>query len=296
MKRILKITNPNDYGEYVGAEYLHPLISIVHYDELLIRSSYNNYGVYALFIQKDFPKDLSYGMKPMNVKDGSILAIAPGQVGGREDNGEVLQLNGWAILWSPDLMHNTDIEEKIKEFQYFSYFATEPLKMQPDEYTRISQLISQLRDEIRENEDSTSLRDVILGYLRLIMEYCNRIYRRQQNDSESSKEDILKKFNAILEGYYKDGKQLSMGIPTVSYIAKELAYSPRYFGDIVHKTTGKTAIGYIHDYVINQGKSLLMKGYSIAETAYQLGFEYPHHFTRVFKKVLGMTPSDYINK
>lgn len=296
MKEILKVSNPNDYIEYVGAPVLHPLVGIVHYDELRIRSSINNYGVYGLFIQRDFPENLSYGMRPYKAEKGSIIAVAPGQIGGREDDGSLLSFSGWALLWSPELIHDTDLGEKIKDCHYFSYFATDPLKMTDTEWSHITLLVGQLRDELLQNEDSPAQRGVMSGYLRLIMEYCNRIYLRQLEVPLSKDRDILKKFNYLLEEYYRSGQQMKNGVPSVSYFAGELAYSARYFGDMVHKATGGTAIGYIHSYVVNQGKNLLMKGYSISETSYRLGFEYPHHFTRIFKRVSGMTPREFISE
>ena len=295
MKKILKVSNPNDYAEFVGAPVLHPLVSIVHYDELKIRSSLNNYGVYGLFIQLEFPENLSYGMRPYKAEKGSIIAVAPGQIGGREDDGSILSFSGWALLWSPELIHYTDLGDKIKDFHYFSYFATDPLKMTEAEWEHITHLVEQLRAELFQNDDSPSLRAVILGYLRLIMEYCNRIYLRQMEVPQSKDRDILKKFNYLLEEYYQTEQQMKHGVPTVAYFAGELAYSARYFGDMVHTATGGTAIGYIHSFIVDQGKNLLMRGYSISETAFRLGFEYPHHFTRIFKKVSGMTPREFIS-
>lgn len=294
MKKILKISNPNDYSEYVGAPVLHPLVAIVHYDELKVHSSLNNYGVYGLFIQRDFPDNLTYGMKPYKTVRGSVIAVAPGQLGGVETDGNLLSLSGWALLWSPELMHDTDLGEMMDRYHFFSYFATDPLKMTEMEWEHITCLLEHLRAEMQQNEDSEALRAVLLGYLRLIMEYCNRIYLRQQEVPQSKDRDILKKFNYLLEEYYRTGQQMRHGVPSVALFAEDLAYSPRYFGDIVHKATGGTAIGYIHSFIVNQGKNLLMRGCSISETAYRLGFEYPHHFSRIFKKVSGMTPREFV--
>lgn len=295
MKKVLTLSNPNVYAEYLGAPLLHPLISIIHFDELPpIRSSLNNYGVYGLFIQKSFPKNLSYGMKMLDVPDASIIAVAPGQTGGREDNGQRLSLSGWAVLWSPELLHGTDLEGRMQDYRYFSYFATETLQTNTAEWGRISQLLLQLRHELQENEDSPSLRAVILGYLRLILEYCNRIWLRQLSKENKDSSDMLKRFHQLLVEYYYDNRQLERGVPSVSYCASELAYSARYLGDMIHKATGGTAIGYIHSFVIEQGKSLLVGGHNVNETAHLLGFEYAHHFTRLFKKVTGMTPTEFL--
>ena len=295
MKTILHITNPNVYARSIGAPELHPLISVIHYDEVSpVRTSLNLYGVYGLFVQRNFPKQLTYGMKMFDAAEGSIFAAEPGQIGGKEDDGEDLYIKGWALLFSPELLRGTDLETKMKDYHFFSYFAVETLKMEPSEWARITQLLTQLRYELQENEDSPALRDVILGYLRLILEYCQRIYQRSKEDKASS--DLLKRFHNLLREYYLNARQMDLGIPSVRYCAKQMAYSPRYLGDVIHKSTGGTAIGYIHSFVIEQGKSLLMNGHNIGETAHLLGFEFPHHFTRLFKKITGITPTEFLGK
>ena len=156
MKTILKIDNPNVYAQSVDAPVLHPQIAVVSYDEVSpIHSSLNNYGVYGLFIQQQFPKYLSYGTKSIVVGERSIIAVAPGQVGGAEDNGTPLYINGWALLWSGELLSPA--------YPFFSYFSTEALRMEPQEWERISLLMSTLRAELRENADSPAFRAVITG-------------------------------------------------------------------------------------------------------------------------------------
>ena len=297
MKKILKVDSPNDYARFVEAPGLHPLVSIIHYDEVSpFRHSLNSYGVYGLFIQRQFPKSLSYGMKTMQVNDASIIAVAPGQLGGLEDNGERITLSGWVLLWSPELLHGSELEHHMDRYQFFSYFYADSLRMEPDEWLSITTVLSQMRQELTEHDDSPMLRSILIAYLRLVLEYCNRIYQRQLSQEDSGGSDLLKRFHRLLQQYFNEGRQLSQGLPTVTYCASELAYSPRYFGDIIRKATGGTAIGYIHAYIINQAKNLLMHGYNVSETSHLLGFDYPHHFTRLFKKVTGLTPSQYIGK
>jgi AraC-like DNA-binding protein len=168
--------------------------------------------------------------------------------------------------------------------------------MEPDEWLCITQLVAQMRQELQTHEDSPSLLNILLGYLRLILEYCNRIYFRQLSEKDTDRNDVLKRFHDKLQTYFRENRQLSEGLPTVAWCASELAYSPRYFGDIVHKATGGTAIGYIHNYIINQAKSLLMHGHNISETSRLLGFDFPHHFTRLFKRITGLTPSEFLGK
>ena len=295
MRSILHISDPNVYARSVGAPELHPLVCVIHYDEVSpVRTSLNRYGVYGLFIQRNFPKRLTYGMKMFDAAEGSIFAAEPGQIGGKEDNGEELYISGWVLLFSPELIRGTDLEARMKDYPYFSYFATETLKMEPSEWGRIIQLLTQLRHELQEHDDSPALRSVILGYIRLVLEYCQRIYLRQLSKEDNASSDILKRFHNLLREYYLDGRQMELGIPSVQYCAGQLAYSPRYLGDVIHKASGGTAIGYIHAFVIEQGKSLLMNGHNVGETALLLGFEFPHHFTRLFKKVTGLTPTEFL--
>ena len=200
MRNILKVDSPNDYARFVDAPVLHPLISIIHYDELApFRHSLNNYGVYGLFIQRQFPRNLSYGMRKWQVSDASIIAVEPGQIGGLEDNGERISLCGWVLLWSPELLNGTELERQIDRYQFFSYFFDGSLRMEPDEWLCITQLVTQMRQELQTHEDSPSLRNVLLAYLRLILEYCNRIYQRQLFEEDRGEADLLKRFHNLLQ-------------------------------------------------------------------------------------------------
>ena len=184
----MKVETPNDYARFVDAPVLHPLVSIIHYDELApFRHSLNNYGVYGLFIQRQF-----------------------GQIGGLEDNGERITLCGWVLLWSPELLHGSELERQIDHYQFFSYFFDGSLRMEPDEWLCITQLLTQMRQELQTHEDSPSLRSVLLGYLRLILEYCNRIYQRQISEEDRGEADLLKRFHNLLRTYFRENRP---GVP-----------------------------------------------------------------------------------
>ena len=147
---------------------------------------------------------------------------------------------------------------------------------------------------MQENMDSSALRGILKSYLQLILDYCQRIYLLQFSQKESGESDILKRFHRLLVEYFSKGLQHERGLPGVAWCASELAYSARYFGDMVHQATGGTAIGYLHGFIIDQAKTLLMKGLSVGEVADLLGFEYPHHLSRLFKKVTGETPTSFL--
>ena len=132
-------------------------------------------------------------MRKLQVSDGSIIAVEPGQIGGLEDNGERISLCGWVLLWSPELLHGSELERQIDRYQFFSYFFDGSLRMEPDEWLCITQLVAQMRQELQTHEDSPSLRNVLLAYLHLILEYCNRIYLRQLSEEDRGETDLLKR-------------------------------------------------------------------------------------------------------
>ena len=141
-------------------------------------------------------------MRKLQVSDGSIIAVEPGQIGGLEDNGERISLCGWVLLWSSELLHGSELERQIDRYQFFSYFFDGSLRMEPDEWLCITQLVAQMRQELQTHEDSPSLRNVLLAYLHLILEYCNRIYLRQLSEEDRGETDLLKRFHNLLQTYF----------------------------------------------------------------------------------------------
>ena len=293
MNKILKVRNVGDYSRYLGCEDLHPLVSVIDYAKASpIRHSLNNYSVYGLFLRDDASVDLDYGCGRYDYRQGTLLCVAPGQIGGKEDNGERVSITGWALLFHPDLLHGTSLEKEIKRHSFFDYRVNEALHMTDEEHDILVSLIRQIQDELHKKRDE--FQDAILvEYIGLILNFCLRFYNRQFITRKLENSDILAKFEHLLRDYYEEKLQLTLGIPTVQYCADKLCMSSNYFGDMVKRMTGDTASDYIRQYIIQRAKNELATGEGIAQVAYELGFEYPQHLSRMFKKQTGMTPSEY---
>lgn len=296
MSKILKVLNVNDYGRYLGCADRHPLICVIDYAEVSpIRHSLNNYSVYGLFLRDDADVELDYGCGKYDYNQGTLLCVAPGQVGGKEDNGERVSITGWALLFHPDLLHGSPLEKRIKEYSFFDYRVNEALHMTDEEHDILVSLMRQIQEELTKRRDE--LQDAILiGYVELALNFCQRFYNRQFLTRRIENSDILVRFNQLLADYYERQLQLTLGLPTVQYCADKLCLSPNYFGDVVKKTTGDTASNHIRRFVIRLAKNGLAAGESVSQVAERLGFEYSQHFSRMFRKQEGITPSEYSRK
>lgn len=297
MNKLLKVKNVSDYSGYLGHKDTHPLISVIDYSAVSpVRHCLCNYSVFGLFLRDDVAVDLTYGFGKYDYSEGTLICVAPGQIGGKEENGELVDIKGWALLFHPDLLHGTHLEQTIKEYSFFDYRINEALHMSDEEHETFVSLLLQIRNEIENNKRDDFQNTIIIAYLEVLLNYCRRFYNRQFLTRKLENTDLLKKFESLLREYFDDGKQLSLGIPTVQYCADKLCVSANYFGDLIKKSTGETASSYIRSYIIQQAKNLLSSGESITQVAYGLGFEYPQHFSRVFKKFTGITPKEYINE
>lgn len=293
MSNIYKVRNTGDYSRYLGQTDRHPLVSVIDYTEVSpIRHSLNNYSVYGMFMHEHLPVELTYGCGKYDYTSGTLICVAPGQIGGKEDNGERIDLDGWALLFHPDLLRGTPIEKTLKECTFFDYRINEALHMTDEERDIFVSLMQQIKRELTNNRDDSQDR-IIVEYIGLLLNYCMRFYNRQFITRKLENSDILMKFNSLLHDYYRDKKQLTMGLPTIQYCADKLCLSYNYFGDLVKKATGDSAGTHIRQYVIQLAKNELATGATIAQVAYTLGFEYPEHLSRMFKKQTGMTPSEY---
>ncbi len=296
MSKILKVKNVGDYSRWVGHVDLHPLVSIINYEEVSpVRHCLNNYSVYGIFFHHEATIDLTYGCGKYDYREGTLICVAPGQIGGKEDNGELVTLTGWALLFHPDLLHGTPLEKNIKNYSFFDYRVNEALHMTNEEHDIFVSLMQQIRDELHKKHDE--LQDaIIVGYIELMLNFCQRFYNRQFITRKLENSDLLMKFDGLLRDYYERNMQLTLGIPTVQYFADKLCMSANYFGDLIKKTTGDTASNYIREHIIQRIKNELASGVGISQVAYKLGFDYPQHMSRLFKKHCGYTPTEYIEQ
>ncbi|MBR3513035.1 MAG: helix-turn-helix transcriptional regulator [Bacteroidaceae bacterium] len=294
MEKILKVKHVNDYARYIGAPVLHPLVSVIHYDELEhCRHSLNNYDVYAMFIGDETLEQLTYGLTTYDLHRHALMCVAPGQIGGKADTGQEIHTKGWALLFDPELLHGTDVERRLPSYTYFTYNTSEALLMSDPQRQTIVNLLEHIRQEATTADDAHS-RPILVHLIGLVLEHVARFYALQLSAPSSEKDDLLLRFESLLANYYRDGLQQKLGLPTVRYCAQELFLSPNYFGDLIRQLTGDTASNIIRRFVMQRAKELLAGSTPIGQVAEQLGFDYPQHFTRQFKSHFGITPTQFV--
>lgn len=296
MGNILKVKNVNDYGKYVGCAEQHPLVCVVDYAAVSpVRSSLNDYSVYGIFFHDEAELELAYGRGKYDYKQGTVICVAPGQIGGKEDDGREIELTGWALLFHPDLLHGFPLEKNIKDYSFFDYRINEALHMTYEEQEILVSLMRQIQTELSGKHDELQ-NAIIVGYIELVLNFCRRFYNRQFMTRKIENSDILVRFDRLLRDYFEDKLQLTLGMPTVQYCADKLCMSPNYFGDVIKKTTGDTASNHIRRFVIQMAKNGLAAGETVSQVSDRLGFEYPQHFSRMFKKQEGFPPSEYCKR
>ncbi|MDE7410323.1 MAG: helix-turn-helix domain-containing protein, partial [Muribaculaceae bacterium] len=292
--KILKVNKPSDYSSYIGVTDRHPLVSVIEYDRISpVPTTLNDYKVYGIFLRGDSLVDLTYGCGLYDYKEGTLLAVAPGQIGGAEDNGEKINLSGWSLMFHPDLLQGTPLKKNIDKYTFFEYSLNEALHMTEEERDIIIGIMRSIETEINKPRDSHQ-DNIIVNYIELMLNFCQRFYDRQFLTRKLENTDILSRFHEVLKEYYSSELQMKHGIPTLQYLAERLCLSPNYLGDLIKRTTGTNASKYIQRIIIQEAKNLLSSGQNISQTAYSLGFDYPQHFTRFFKREEGITPKEYL--
>ena len=294
MNKIEHFEHVFEYNDLLGVETLHPLVSVIDLSKSRrIRHMRHTFGFYTLFLKEVRCGNLIYGRQYYDYQEGTIVAIAPGQVAGVEDNGEEFQPKGWALVFHPDLIRGTSLGRNIRSYSFFSYEANEALHLSEQERAIVVDCLHKIRTETEHAVDKHTRR-LITANIELLLDYCVRFYERQFLTRSQVNSDLLIRFETLLDAYFSSDRPQSEGLPSVKYFAEQLHLSANYFGDLIKKETGRTAQDHIQLKLIDVAKERIFDvRKSVGEIAYELGFKYPQHFTRLFKKLTGLTPEAY---
>jgi len=274
----------------------HPLVSVIRFSDLANAADKFQNAVssnfYAVSIKRDFDGKCKYGQHYYDFDGGVMTFIAPNQVFHLEDM-SIQEIDGWVLIFHPDFLHGTALAKKIKEHGYFSYGAHEALHLSNAEETLILTVFANIDLEISSSIDAFT-QDLIVSQIEVLLTYCDRFYNRQFITRKKVNSDILTRFESLLTAYFNDEKILSSGLPTVQFVAAELNLSPNYLSDMLKAHTGQTTQQHIQNKLIETAKEMLSTtNLSVSEIAYNLGFEHPQSFHRLFKSKTEVSPRDF---
>ena len=299
MERIFRFDTITEYNALNNHETLHPLVSVIDFSKANPRSWGGeknvriNFGMYCIFLKDVKCGDLKYGRNYYDYQEGTLVFVAPGQMMVIETDGQVYQPKGHALVFHPDLIHGTSLAKSIDEYNFFSYNANEALHLSERERQIVMDCFSKIEFELQQNIDKHS-KKLIASNIELFLNYCERFYDRQFITRDHANKGILEKFEELLNGYFSSDKPQKIGLPSVAYFGDALNLSANYFGDLIKKETGKSAQETIQLKLLNEAKKKLFDtSKSVSEIAYELGFKYPQHFTRLFKEHVGYSPNEY---
>lgn len=284
------------YNNFFGFETRHPLVGVVHFDRSENQPTHKmTLGFYALFLKKTTGCIINYGKTVYDFDDETVVSFAPGQTVGihRTEDGPVPEAVG--LLFHPDFLHRTSLAQKMKEYRFFSYASNEALHLSVEERLILQDYMEKITRELQHPIDKFS-KPLIISNIEVLLNYCMRFYERQFVTREELNNDVLIRFERLLNDYWDSGVASVQGLPTVKYFADKICLSPNYFGDLVKSETGKTAQEYIRLKMVDMAKSAILDpNMNIKQIAEMLGYQYPQHFLRFFKKEIGYTPKEYRN-
>ena len=300
MQDIQRVNSISELHNIIGySKPKHPLITFIDYSKLGFTPASNENRVvmafYTIALKNQNPGALRYGRGHYDFQEGSLFFIAPEQVITFKHDADAQERAGWSLYFHPDLIRGSALASKMETYTYFSYDANEALHLSEREESTIMSIIEKIQDEYETNLDVYS-HDVIISNIELLLNYCKRFYGRQFITRQSHNKDIVTKFEALLADYMNSEQLTSLGIPTVKYCADQVGLSPNYLSDMLKKETGKNTQDHIHYHLIEKAKTRLLSSDStVSEIAYDLGFEYPQYFSKLFKMKTGISPSNYRN-
>ncbi|WP_053827215.1 helix-turn-helix domain-containing protein [Lascolabacillus massiliensis] len=297
MKKVLNFDTISKYNDFNNHETLHPLVSVIDFSKAKERTGNKmNFGIYCIFLKEVVCGDLKYGRHYYDYQEGTLVFISPGQFIDVENKTDLYQPMGNALVFHPDLIRGTPLAGRMNDYTFFNYNTNEALHLSAKEQHLVLDLFSKINDELQHSVDKHS-KTLIASSIELFLNYCKRFYDRQFITREDVNKGILERFENLLNGYFSSDNPTEIGLPSVAYCADELNLSANYFGDLIRKETGKSAQEYIQAKIIDVAKDKLFNSdKTINEIAYELGFKYPQHFSRMFKKAAGTSPSEYRTK
>ncbi len=294
MDDIIRLDEVSQYNELIGVKNMHPLVSVIDFSNVKPIQHLKKYlGFYAIFLKDTKCGDIRYGRNIYDYKEGTLVFIAPGQIMDIDGKGEYIQPMGWALLFHPDLIHGSSLSQNIKKYTFFSYEVCEALHISEQERQIVIDCLNKIDIELRHAIDKHS-KNLVVANIELLLSYCVRFYDRQFIMRNKLNNDILVRFEKLLDSYFETDKPQTLGLPTVKYCAGQLFLSSNYFGDLIKKETGKSAQEHIQLKLLNLAKERIFDTTkSISEVAYELGFKQPQNFSRLFKSEIGLTPNEY---
>jgi AraC-like DNA-binding protein len=279
----------------------HPLVSVVYSKDIKSISDFQNVKVvnnlYQITLKQTGCGTLLYGKNSYDYQQGTLVFTAPGQVtqfdGDMQSESE--NIEGWTLAFHPDLIRKSSLADKMSRYTFFSYDISEALHLSDDERNNVEDLLEKIIKEYSQNLDQHS-QSLIISNIELFLDYCVRFYDRQFYTRTNFNSDIVSRFERLLNSYYQGNKGNEIGLLSVNYCSDKLNLSSNYLSDMLKRETGKTAQEHIHLHIIEKAKNnLLNTTDSISEIGYALGFEYPQHFSNLFKSKTGYSPREYRN-
>ena len=299
MDSIVEIETISTLNKMLGQEESkHPLIGIIDFSKIdfsIHTSSKVTTGFYTVMLKNLCPGALRYGRNYYDFQEGTLFFMAPNQVISLEDPDETQDVYGWGLVFHPELLRGTSLGTKMKDYSFFSYNVHEALHLSELEKEKLKEIVGDIETELNQNIDKHS-KTLIVSTIELLLNYCNRYYDRQFITRTETNKDIIGDFEGLLDHYFESEELQKQGFPSVKFLAEQLHLSPNYLSDLLKKETGKNGTEHIQLHVIELAKDkLLSTSVSVNEIAYDLGFEYPQYFSKMFKKNTGMTPAEYRN-
>jgi AraC family transcriptional activator of pobA len=283
-----------DYTRYFGLPApAHPLLTLINLAEIKAQAIPAPIvaQLYTVALKRGVNGTVYYGRQTYDFHEGLLTFLAPGQVVQADAHLDISQLTGWALVFHPDLVRSYPLGQKLSGYSFFSYQVHEALHVSAREEQLLENVLGSIRHEYEQPLDAFS-QDLLVTQLEVLLGYASRFYHRQFLTRRVAEHDLLSRFEAQLTAHFAqaDSRQL----PTVQQFAEALHVSPAYLSDMLRALTGQTAQQHLHQALIERAKHLLLStSLTVSETAFQLGFDYPHYFTRLFKSKTGLTPAAF---